>query len=302
MTGLLGFVVSGALIAFGLTMLAIYWFAPARVDAASTLAALAPPTSAGRGATAGAPPSGTIERLGTWGQRVLPDGAWIRTPYRDLALLRIPVARFYGDKLAQALCGLVAVPALAWIAWMIGARLPGIVVTAGPLALAALLFFSPNYSVQALAKQARAEFRRELASYIDAVAVERASGSGVRQAMEHAAAIGDHWVWRRLAEELARSRWSGVPPWDAFKDLADELILPELADVADILRLAGEEGTAAWSSLRARTDSLRAAMLSDDLARANADNERMAIPASLLGIVFVALLVTPAVLRIFTHT
>ncbi|MFD2796400.1 hypothetical protein ACFS27_22760 [Promicromonospora vindobonensis] len=302
MTSLIGSVVAGALIVYGITALAIAWFAPVRVDAAKSLAALAPPTSVTRRPAATGTPSDAIERVGLWGQRVLPDTAWYRTPYRELALLRIPVARFYGDKLVQAACGLLLAPLASWVLGMVGLRLPAVVTAAGAVALAVVLFFGPNYSITAMANEARAVFRSELTSWVDAVAIERASGSGVRQAMEHAAALGDHWVWIRLDEELRRSRWSGIPPWDALKSLADELALPELNDVADILGNAGEEGTAAWGSLRARTTSLRAAILSDDVTRANADNERMSIPAALLGVVFVALIVMPAVLRIVLHT
>lgn len=299
MTALIASVVAGALIVYGIAALVIAWLVPVRVDAAKSLAALAPPKSVVRRVEATGTPSDLVERVGLWGQRVLPDDAWVRTPYRELALLRIPVARFYGDKLVQAACGLLLAPIGAWVLGLVGLRLPPLIVLLAALAFAVVLFFGPNYSVLAMAKEARGDFRRELTSWVDAVAIERASGSGVRQAMEHAAVLGDHWVWKRLDEELRRSRWSGVPPWDALKDLADELLLPELTDVADILRLAGEEGTAAWGSLRARTSSLRAAILSDDVTRANADNERMSIPAALLGVVFVTLIVTPAVLRIF---
>src|SRR3546814_17692470 len=73
------------------------------------------------------------------------------------------------------------------------------------------------------AKRARVEFARALGAYIDLVALERHNGSGVRQAMESAAEVADSWVFRRLSEELGRSRWSGLPPWDALHALAEEL-------------------------------------------------------------------------------
>jgi hypothetical protein len=41
-------------------------------------------------------------------------------------------------------------------------------------------------------------------------------------------------------------------------------------------------------------------MLSAELGKANAVSERMYIPASLLGIVFMAILVTPSMLRLAT--
>ena len=44
--------------------------------------------------------------------------------------------------------------------------------------------------------------------------------------------------------------------------------------------------------------SLRAAILSTDLARANEVGEKMSIPMSLLGVIFMAILVAPALLRV----
>ena len=148
------------------------------------------------------------------------------------------------------------------------------------------------------AKKARAEFSRALGAYIDLVALERASGSGARQAMEVAATVGDSWVFRRLAEELARSRWSGVAPWEALHTLGTELGLPELDDLADIMRLSGEEGAQIYANLRARSAGMRSAMLHHELGQANAINERLSIPMSLLGAIFLAMLVAPALLRL----
>ena len=101
--------------------------------------------------------------------------------------------------------------------------------------------------------------------------------------MEAAAEVGDSWVFTRLGEELTRSRWSGLPPWDALHALADELGLPELDDFADIMRLSGEEGASVYANLRARSAAMRTAMLNDEIAEANAVGERMTIPGSLLG-------------------
>ena len=160
------------------------------------------------------------------------------------------------------------------------------------------MFLLPDYNARDDAKTARAEFARALGAYIDLVALERHNGAGPRQAMEAAAAIGDSWVFRRLSEELARTRWSGLTPWEALRSLADELGLPELDDLADIMRLSGEEGAQVYASLRARSAAMRTAMLNTEKARANEVAERMSIPMSLLGVIFLAILVTPALLRV----
>jgi hypothetical protein len=67
---------------------------------------------------------------------------------------------------------------------------------------------------------------------------------------------------------------------------------------ADIMRLSGEEGAQIYTQLRARSASMRAAMLNAELTKANEVGERMSIPMSLLGVIFMAILVAPALLRV----
>jgi Flp pilus assembly protein TadB len=298
-TGLQLALAAGALIAVGLVLLAVR-LAPAEPDLAEALGRLTPSKNR-PGMTTASGPHGR-ERLGVWAMKALPAAMWVRTPTRELALLRIPLARFYGDKLTFAALGLVIPPLLAFFFDLIGLGLPLAVPAIASLGLATLMFFLPNYNAVDDARSARLEFSRALGAYIDLVALERNNGSGVRQAMEAAAVVGDSWVFRRLSEELTRSRWSGQPPWDALHALAEELGLPELDDFADIMRLSGEEGASVYANLRARSAAMRAAMLSDEISEANAVGERMTIPGSLLGVIFMALLVAPSLLRMFSST
>ena len=57
------------------------------------------------------------------------------------------------------------------------------------------------------------------------------------------------------------------------------------------MRLSGEEGASVYNNLRPRSAAMRTAMLHDEIAEANAVGERMTIPGSLLGVIFMALLV-----------
>lgn len=298
--GLVTALASGALISFGLALLVIRVMPtePDLADALSRLAAGNPRRTLGPSDVA---PKGK-ERIGLWAIKSLPAGLWVRTPTRELAVLRISVAQFYGDKIVFACLGLLIPPLLSLFFNLLGLGLPITLSGAASVGLAAVMFFVPNYNVIDDAKKARLEFARALGAYIDLVALERNNGSGVRQAMEAAALVGDSWVFTRLSEELTRSRWSGQPPWDALHTLADELGLPELDDFADIMRLSGEEGASVYSHLRARSAAMRTAMLNDEVAEANAVGERMTIPGSLLGVVFMALLVAPSLLRMFSNT
>lgn len=298
-TGLQLAILAGGLIGLGI-VLGVARLLPVEPDLADALDRVSSTPS--RTSAPVAQASSRTERLGLWGLRVLPPSLWIRTPTRELALLRIPLARFYGEKLTFAGLGLVIPAGLMTAFGAMGWAIPLTIPALAGLVLGAVMFFIPNYNALDEAKKARVEFARALGAYIDLVALERNNGIGHRQAMEAAAEVGDSWVFTRLSEELARSRWSGLPPWDALHTLSTELGLPELDDFADIMRLSGEEGAGVYATLRARSAAMRAALLNDELAQANAIGERMSMPGSLLGVIFMALLVAPSLLRMFTNS
>ena len=296
-TGLQLALVAGALLGGGAALL-VWRFAPVHPDPADALRRLSPDRDEGRGPTSDLGGGSVADRLGRWGVRALPQALWGRPLAQELALVRIPVTRFYGEKLLFAVVGLVAAPLLSVLFTVLGWQLPVLLPVGGTIVLAAGLFMLPNYNVRDDARRARTEFARTLGAYTDLVALERNSGAGPRQALESAAAVGDGWVFRRLREELAYSSWSGEQPWDALRRLSYELGVTELADLGDIMRLSGEEGAQVYGQLRSRSSAMRAAMLNDEVAAANAVGERLSIPMSLLGVIFLVILVTPALLRV----
>lgn len=301
-TGLQLAILGGVLLGAGAA--GICWrLLPVHPHAGDVLARLAPEAARQPTPEPEPPGGGTLaDRLGGWGIRALPRGLWGNPPRPELALLRIPLARFYGEKLIFAFLGLLIPPLLTWVFAMLGWRLPFLLPTAASIAMAAGMFFLPGYNARDDAKKARIEFARALGAWTDLVALERNAGSGPRQAMEVAARVGDSWVFRRLREELALSGWTGEAPWDALKRLSGQLGVPELSDVADIVRLGGEEGSQIYGQLRARSASMRTAMLNDELTEANAIGEKMSIPMSLLGVIFLVILVAPALLRVIGGT
>lgn len=293
-------IAAGGLVGLGLTL--IMWrLVPAQPHLGSAIERLAPERGAAQSMPAGAVVD-QRDRLGLWVQRRLPLISSLQVPARELSVLRIPVHRFYGEKALYALIGLVFPPVLTAVVALFGLMPPLVLPVVVSLGLAAGLFFLPDFNVRDDAKTAREEFTRALGAYIDLVALERAGGAGSTHALESAAQVGDSWVFRRLQEELARARWSGTPPWDGLAQLSDELGLPELADLADIMRLSGEEGATVYATLRARSAGLRSALLTNEQARANAAAERMTLPVSLLAIIFLVLLAMPMVLRVIFGT
>ncbi|MGE9809549.1 type II secretion system F family protein [Janibacter sp. G1551] len=305
MTGLQLAIACGALMGLGVALL-VWRFAPSDPDLADALERLSPDHVVPRRATAttdnevGTESASTVDQLGVWAIKTFPAGAWSHTPRKDLAILQISETRFYGEKVVWALLGLAMPPLLAGFFGLIGLPLPFAIPTIGSLALAALFWFMPNYNVVDDAKKARIEFNRALGAYIDMVATGVRDGHSGHVALSTAAEVGDKWVFRRIETELRRARYMTRAPWDSLHGLADELGVPELDDLADIMQQSGKDGAQIYENLRARATAMRSAMLSAELGKANSASERMYIPASLLGIVFMAILVAPSMLRFAT--
>lgn len=242
--------------------------------------------------------AGVEYRVGVWAQRYLAGAPLLSLPTKELRLLRIPVARHLGQKVLMALLGLAFPAVFLLLTAAAGYALPIALPAVAALVLAAVLFLVPDVAVRRQAADARTEFARATSAYLDLTAIERAAGAGATQSLEQAATVGDSWVFVRLREQLVRARLSGIPPWDGLRDLSDELGLPELSDLADIMRLSGEEGAAVADTLRARSRGLRAALLTKEQSRANEESERMVVPVAFLGLIFLVILGAPAIARI----
>jgi Flp pilus assembly protein TadB len=308
MSGLQLALASGTLIGLGFALL-VWRLTPSDPDLVDALDRLSPDRVVPRrGADAldaedddaAAEAPSPVDRIGVWSLKNLPGGAWAHTPRKDLAILQISETRFYGEKVVWALLGLVMPPLLATFFTLIGLPLPFVIPTIGSLALAALFWFMPNYNAADDAKKARIAFNRALGAYIDMVATGVRDGASGQQALRAAAEVGDKWVFKRIERELRRARYMTRAPWDSLHALADELGVPELDDLADIMAQSGQDGSQIYTSLRARAAALRSAMLSAEVGKANAASERMYIPASLLGVVFMAILIAPSMLRFTT--
>ena len=299
MTALQLVLLCGAVVGVGVAG-AVYALIPAQPDLGDVLTRLSPPARRGSGGVDPHAAPSREERWGIWAERTLPARLLGAPPARDLAVLRRTPAQFYGRKVTYGLLGLVLPSLLTGFFALIGIRLPAAVPVGGTLVLAALLFMAPSRDVAEEAKKAREDCVRALTAYIELCALERNNGAGSAVALASAAQVGDSWVFVRIREELARARYNGQPAWDALKELSDTLGLPELADVADIMRMAGDENSEVYRSLRARSGSMRSALLSEELARANVVEERMWLPGSFLGLVFLGLLMAPSLLRLFS--
>jgi hypothetical protein len=236
--------------------------------------------------------------LGGWLAARLAGGAGLRIPHRDLALVGRSVEQFLLQKVAMGLLGLLFPPLLAIVMGLIGLQLPFPIPVAAGLVFAGVLFFTPDLTVRQLAEQARSDFKRAVCAYLDLTALQRASHSGAITALQRAAEPCRGWVFTRIREELLHAELDGVPPWDGLKALAEDLGVPELGDVGDIMRMSGEDGAAVYETLRSRAKSLRGAILAQHEAQANSDSEKMVAPGAVLTLLMIVMVGYPAFARI----
>lgn len=212
-------------------------------------------------------PTGSLpERVG---DRLLADfGDRIALPLRDLNLLRISPAEHLGKRALFALYGLVIPLLLQAMLALAGAPFPYVVPAGLSLGLAVLFWLWPGREVAKEAAEARLIVRHAAASYLERVALARVANSGAAQALTDTARVGENFIFNRMRQVFHQADLAGVTPWDALKQLGEELDIPELTRPADTLALAGD-GAAVYTTLQAQARQLRIALLSDQKAKAN---------------------------------
>lgn len=295
MTALQLALIAGAICALG-PILLLLRYAPRYPALGAYLEASSGAASSARPITSDGSASTLEDRLGYWVQRHA--GHWVKAPELELELLGVPTHKYLAQRVLFAGVGLVLPAVLTAVLYAAGLRPPVAIPVVASLALAFGLSFVPLSNARGEAAKARTEFSFILGAYMDLVALERRAGSSPRQALEQAAEIGDSWVFRRLAEELAHSRLSGVMPWERLRVLGERYGVPELTELAHIMQIAGSESAGVYDTLKQRSKAMRKAHLARELTRANETSTRRSGPLALLGVVFMGLLIVPALLTV----
>ncbi len=273
-------VAAGGLLGFGVFLL-VWQVLPVTPDAGRALQRLHPTVRTER-----------PQVLPPWLRRL-----W-RPPPRELALIRRTPGQYATSLGLSALIGLSAPVLIAWLALMAGFRVPVVLPAGAGIGLAAAAAWVAHRDVIERARRARHEFRRAVCSYLDLVALELAAGHGPVAALERAASAVDGWVFERLRETLLRAQLRLNQPWDELKKLAEEIDVPELGDVGDIVQAAGTEGATVHETLLARADSLRDQIRVELLARAKSITSKLDIPGAALLLVLAAFIVYPLLTRV----
>jgi uncharacterized membrane protein YagU involved in acid resistance len=224
--------------------------------------------------------------------------SFLRPPTRELRLIGRSVERYVFEKVAFTLVGLVFPPLFSVLLAIVGIRLSVAFPLVVSLGLAGLFFVLVDVSVKQKAVDAREEFVRAVAVYLDLVALERSAAHGPVESLERAAKVGNGWVFERIREALDGARYANLAPWDGLKQVADDIGVPELGDVGDIMRLSGTEGTQVYQTLVSRAQSLRVALRTREQDRANTATTLLYVPTSLTVFVLFVLAGYPFLIRL----
>lgn len=238
-----------------------------------------------------------LERLAGYSARSR--NRWWGIPTADLDVLDQEPEHYVARRLTWAGTAAALVLTASGLAWFVGIGVPVAVVVLAALLAAASGSVVPVLAVQEDATRARGEFRRGVAAYLDLVAQERATGRAPSQALAEAAAVGDSWVFARIARTLRRAMRAGYTPWEALARLGQRMDVVELADLADILATAAD-GAAIYTTLVAKASALRSAALAAEKTDANSRSQRLALPVALLLVAFLLLVMYPAMIRLLT--
>lgn len=268
---------------------------PAAIDA--ILASLARP---GRAiSVAAVPPASLSDRVGRLARRILEAGGDDPArPRQALTLTERTPERHAVNKLLAAIVGLLVPNLAALTLTMMRIGPPLGIIAILSLATAAAGFVLPDLLLRDEAEKRRSAFRHTLSSYLDLTNVLLAGGAGIETALYAAADAGDGWGYQTIRSALRRARLTGQSPWDTFADLAADLGVDELAELAASVSLAGSHGARIRASLAAKADTLRGHQVAETEAAAEAATERMTVPVAILLFGFLLFISYPAVAQI----
>lgn len=235
------------------------------------------------------------ERLGAWVYR--------RTPFplterqrQNLQLRGKTIAEFYADKAVLAIVGAV-LPGLLGAAWCYAFDLPIMIPAIAALLGALIGSWLPDLLLRGAAKGVRADASEALLTYIDLVTLERLANASATQALHNAAALSDSQLFLQIRAALERARLEQQSPYRELRKLAEQLAIPQLADIADVMQL-DESGAALSGALRARVRELRDAHLTRAQFEANAMSEGMTLYMTIPALIFGVIFVVPPMMRI----
>ncbi len=218
------------------------------------------------------------------------------TTLRRLELQGRTPADFLAEKVLLALAGLALPQLFTLVTWLFG-RPSGATPLLVSLAGGVVGYLWPDWALRRHVGTTLDAAAHDLVTLFDLVTLERLANQSATASLQSAVRLSDALVFRRVRTVVDRARLEQRAPWRDLHALADELGLPELHDLADVLQLE-EQGAALADTLRARAVELRDAHLLRERLRAERESESMTVWMVIPSFVLGALLVAPPLLRL----
>lgn len=293
MSPLTAVVLAGAGVGVGVWLVWSGW-SPARPPLAHTLARLGQPV------VEVAPERDNLDvRFGVWARRLGPVDRLVGSMRADLRVLRRSPDEQAALIVVYTLCGLLWAPVVAAGGWAVGVRLPIGIPLWLALAGGAIGGVVSIRTVRTQAAERRRMFAHALGSFCDVCGMCLAAGRGIDASIQTAAAAGDGWPFHELQGTLRTGYVRGETPWEALTRLAGECDLPDLAELAAALSLAGDEGAAVRDTVSSKAKAIRERLTANAERDAASVTERMGIPATFLLLGFMIFLGFPAIFVLF---
>ena len=166
----------------------------------------------------------------------------------------------------------------------LGLALAGLVV--GPLVVHA--------AVVDRAREVETDLRFQLSAYLDVVTMLLAGNSGHEGALEQAARAGDGRLFVELRRRMREVGATGKSLVEALSTTADELGLVELQQVAATTALSSAEGAPVARTLAAKCSTLRSTLATEQESEARLRTSRLTAPIVGMALIFMALVIYPA--------
>lgn len=237
-------------------------------------------------ATSSPGPATIWERAGAWVERQVGSRPGLSAPVKDLQLLGMTPRAFYTRKVVAMLLGAMAAPLLHLFALALGFTLALGMPLLFSVVLAVVGWFAIDLEVRSDAKVARDTFARAAVMYLQSVGVRRKAGRGPSVSLMSSAEVSDHPMFRRIRTELQASRMVARTPWEGLQDLSVRMGVPELGEIADIMRSAGDGSEAIAPQLLGRAAGLRNRIMTADLLKTTQATTRLAFPTTVLAFLF----------------
>jgi tight adherence protein C len=294
MSPLTGVAIGGGMCGFGLWLAYTAWL-PQRPALHVALGRLGQSSAA-----FDPPPADNIDiRVGRWARKLSLVERSLLPMRADLRILHRSPEQQAASVVTYALLGLLWAPVVGGGGRFIGVRMPLAIPAWLSLIGAALGVTLAIRTVRENAGKRRRTFSHALSGFCDVCVMSLSAGRGIESSLETAAHSGESWPYVELQTALRSGYVSGDTPWDALSRLAADADLPDLAELAAALSLAGDEGASVRDTVSSKSKSIRERLTADAERSAASITERMGVPGVLLVFGFVAFLAFPAISVLF---